>query len=153
MRKQTQMNNDAMRLATAENVNLDAELASLLTVYYPCTGYLPKGQAYYAPEDIKLFDALFHRFGLELSSHDDQFDDDDYLRALSDRLVIVFGSYLEGLPQWPKIVERRFALMPPGFPDYIRAVLVNDRSAAMRLAAQLDVANMDAFCVKGLMEG
>lgn len=142
-----------MRLATAENVTLDAELAGLLTVFYPWTGHLPNGQAYYAPEDIKLFDALFQRFGLELSSHDDQFDDDDYLRELWGRLVIVFGSYLEGLPQWPKIVERRFALMPPGFPDYIRAVLANDRGAAMRLAAQLDVADMDAYCIKGLMEG
>ena len=128
----------------------DSTLQLLLAAYFPQPELIKGGGHYYTPEEIKYFDALFERFGLAFRSTDDKFDDIEYLPELWFRLSTDIGSYIFAKAAMPKIIDRCMNKMPPDFRDYILAVRANDVETMQRLARQLDIENLDAFCISGL---
>jgi hypothetical protein len=127
------------------------ELHSLLRVTCPQPSVSPSGFQYFAPEDVKYFDTLFERFGLRFSSSDDRFDDIKYVAEIWYRLVGHFGAFVECADLWPKIFARRIAEWPPGFADYLRAVMDGDRVKAQALAAALNIEMLGAEMPRQLM--
>lgn len=127
------------------------EMASLLRSIGPLPQEHPSGFMYYSPEDVKYFDALFDRFGLTLRSGDDQFDDLKYVAEMWYRLVGHFGAFIECADLWPKIFERRLAEWPPGFAEYLRAVMADDREKSRALASALNIEKLAAEMPRELM--
>ena len=127
------------------------ELVGLLRITCPQPECHSSGFQYFAPEDVQYFDALFERFGLRLRSSDDRFDDIKYVADIWYRLVGHFGAFIECADLWPKIFERRLAEWPPGFADYLHAVMADDRTAAQNLASVLSIEKLAITMPRELM--
>jgi hypothetical protein len=127
------------------------QLEDLLTTSPPQMDQLPDGAWAYGVPALGYFDALFHRFGLMLSSTDPRFADDEYRAQMWYRCVGHLGAYIEGDAMWPKILERQREVWPAGFAAYVKAVVDADIDTARRWAIKLDLENLDAPMPRELM--
>lgn len=127
-----------------------AEMAGLLRVVCPQPEANAHGFQFFTPDDVKYLDALFDRFGLVLRSSDRRFEDIPYVGEIWYRCVSTFGSFIEASDLWPAIFEKRLAEWKPGFADYLRAVMVDDREKSRELAAKLNIEMLNAVMPRHL---
>jgi hypothetical protein len=130
--------------------NADNNLAELLQPVCPQPEQTPSGVYYFAPDEVQLLDQLFQRFGLQFRSSDDRFDDVDYVTGLWYKLCAKLGSHIECSWYSPKLFAVRIEEMPADFRHYIVAVKEGNQADAQRLATQLEIENLDAFCIEGM---
>jgi hypothetical protein len=143
----------ARRLASEFDTSLeDDNLAELMQPFFPQPEMTEYGTPYYMPNEIKAFDALFERFGLQFRSSDELFDNTLYLTQLWYRLTAHIGSHIECSRHSPRLFDRWMKEIPVDFHRYILAVKQNDGPEARRLALKLDIQNLNAFVIDGMFE-
>jgi hypothetical protein len=127
------------------------QLEDLLTTQPPTMDQLPDGTFAWSVPALGYFDALFHRFGLMLSTSDPRFADDEYRNHMWYRCVGHLGAYIEAEALWPKIVARQREAWPAGFAEYVQSVVDADYDAARRWAVKLNIEKLDAPMPRELM--
>lgn len=142
----------ARRLASEFDTGEDDDLPELMQPFFPHPEMAEDGTPYYMPDEIKAFDRLFERFGLQFRSSDELFDNTLYLTQLWLRLVGHIGSHIECSYHSPRLFDRWMTEIPVDFHRYILAVKQNDGPEARRLALKLDIQNLNAFVIDGMFE-
>jgi hypothetical protein len=119
-----------------------AEVLALLDPIFPQPELHPGGFYFFKPEEIRSFNALFERFGLEFRASDEKFENIGYLTDLWYRLVNGFGSLIECSVYSPVLFEFKLRKWPEKFKAYLQAVMSNDQAGAFALAVELRVADL-----------